>query len=281
MKFCNWAFIALLCVSSVTCCTSQPTALYTAAETVLQYDRSQLKRAFVFLKLDIKLKICAQLGDNEICQEGKETATASGFVIDRLDKSFDIITAAHFCTDHLGKIEKTRTIAGVDYRAVGESTLTITDYAGHVFIHEQNKIIAQDIRNNIDICMIRVNDVTSKLDILPAELADNPPAWGDYIFHVGAPHGTFAPGEPMIFLGVFIGRPNDRDVYIVSTYTLPGSSGGMIVDTRGQVIGMIIEYIPTVQPHGGNATTLTNIRQFICENVEQSRRPIFDCSNKT
>lgn len=262
------------------CCTAQPPVMQ-ANETVLQYDRSHLKRAFVFLRLDIELQACAyKEGELIQCQEGHAAKTASGFVIDKTDAHMSIITAAHFCKDHAGKVEREQTAGELQVRSTGESKLTIKDYAANTFTNDKITIIAQDPMTDIDTCLIQVDDPSlSDLDIMPVTLADMPPLWGDYIFHVGAPRGIYVQGSPLIFQGIFVGKPDDRDVYVVTSYTLPGSSGGMIVDATGRVVGMIHEYIPTIAPHGGRGATLPNLRRFICSNIDDARKHQFTCSN--
>ena len=274
-------FFSIVCVLFIIAsCTSQPTMYQLEQETTLQYDRSNVRRAFVFLLLDIDVEICAYKNDVELsCQRGHATKSASGFVVDKTDTHIDVITAAHFCDNHKGTIERDETAKGIRFHAKGESRLTIKDYAANTFTNDIITIIAQDTNDDIDICLLRINEPILELDIAPVVLASRPPVWGDYIFHVGAPMGVYKQASPMIFLGTFAGKPNDRDIYVVSSFTMPGSSGGMLINARGRLVGMVHEYIVAIKPHGGHAATLKNIRHFICANVKQQRQHIFNCKN--
>jgi len=271
--------VFLTCTALLACCTSQPPSHTSRPDqTVSRYDRSHLRLSFTTIAVDRKLEMCITVGGGKpVCNIMKDGFTASGVIVDKTPKHFDVLTANHICEDHVGTLEKTRRIGDVVYKGVGTTTIAVTDYTGHKFDKEITEVVGVDTSKDGDLCLVRVKENTDDLSIQAAQLANQPPRYGDSVFNVGAPHSVHSDSAPLIFHGIFAGSPDTRDIYIVTSYTQPGSSGSGVFTIDGKLFMMIHEYTPQLEHGAGKGATLANVRKFLCEHVIATSKPRFLC----
>lgn len=136
----------------------------------------------------------------------------SGAVIHRDDEGSYVLTAAHVCV-HDARTEM-----------LGITPLTQDTRAAYV--------IRVDLER--DMCILHVPGWQAENDI---DLGAKPDI-GDQVFSVSAPHGTVSETSVPVISGIFSGSWNGMNMY--SMTIAPGSSGGMIVNRRGQLVGMTI-----------------------------------------
>lgn len=228
--------------------------------------------------IDRRLKVCITPPDGpQICRTHPDAKVGSGVVIDKTPTHFDVLTAAHLCEDHVGKVAKSKNVNGMLIEAEGVTTLSVKDYSGYRFEASKAEIVKMDQGENVDLCLVRVHENTDDLSIAPVRLATTLPKYGDTIVNMAAPHGIRYDSAPLMFQGIFSGSPDDENVYLVTSYTRPGSSGSGVFTVAGKLFGMIHEYVPQLEHGVGRAVTLPTIRQFLCKNVVPTSKPRFHC----
>lgn len=109
----------------------------------------------------------------------------------------------------------------------GESEADIATLNREVF---RGKIIKK--HKGDDLCLIFVD----KLDLPHVQMADSSPQIGDYIYSISAPRGFTGEGYVPVTLGVYSGQKNGEDIYSMPISF--GSSGGMVVNQQGELIGV-------------------------------------------
>jgi hypothetical protein len=163
--------------------------------------------------------------------------------------SDNLVTAGHVCE------------AFMEYRAEGMGgdyyiTQLDSDFRPVEFKANEMQIMFSDVAN--DVCVIRY----SGHGLVPLKLAKEA-KFGETAYVIGAPLG---------FLGfIFDGRVVNTDMslsaklqhkVIVSSAATGGNSGGPVVNSRGEVIGMLIAGHP-VFDHFSICTGLDPIRQIL------------------
>jgi S1-C subfamily serine protease len=145
------------------------------------------------------------------------TMSGSGSGIRHGQKYTDILTAGHVC-------ELPEEVISLG----GKQKISLFNIEGEQFSGE---IYAIDYPN--DLCIIRIRE---KRPVL--RLAKRNPKSGDHVYSAGYPHGLYEPGLLHYFHGYFSGIDSIRTGYY-SFPASPGSSGSAIVDSRGNVVGVV------------------------------------------
>jgi hypothetical protein len=200
-------FILLLLLFSLLSCGTA-----NAKNVVL--DRA--RQSFLYLEKTISLEQC---GDHK-CLTHELNSMASGFIIKTNSEGAYGITAAHVCEAKIP--ETTPPIKHKStYRA---TTLSGNEYTAVV--------LASDIEH--DICLIYIEGLTGVPSIRVAPKAPEP---GDPVYNIGAPRGIYQPNMVPMFEGIYNGKAS-----LFAFYSLPanpGSSGSMIINTRGELVGVL------------------------------------------
>ena len=176
------------------------------------------RESFMHLYKTLKVKSC----NEGHCISLDFKSSASGFVVSKQKDGAFILTAAHFCEDSLPSYRKEDIIVSSTYKV---KSLYGNEYGG----------IVLDYKQDIDICLMFVEGVTT--DVKEIELASEPPEPGDKIYNVGAPLSIFGPNMVPILEGRFNGNIEKKAFY--SLPAAPGSSGSMIINDKGDLVGMV------------------------------------------
>ena len=84
-----------------------------------------------------------------------------------------------------------------------------------------------------DICVFRIPVITSHT----VKLAKSMPSIGSRVYLGAYPHGMYLPGTIPLFEGFYCGSEDTWSEYSVPV--APGSSGGGIVNSKGELIGIV------------------------------------------
>ena len=84
-----------------------------------------------------------------------------------------------------------------------------------------------------DVCIFKMP--YESVGVVP--LADKMPLIGERVYLGAFPLGVYEPGHVPFFEGFYAGKLNDKDSFTVPV--APGSSGGGIVNQRGELIGIV------------------------------------------
>jgi S1-C subfamily serine protease len=88
-----------------------------------------------------------------------------------------------------------------------------------------------------DLAILKVADSTFRLPQLPYRLSRTPVPLGDEVYTMGYPRNEIVYGKG--YISAETGFRGDSDSYQISVPVNPGNSGGPVIDSRGQVLGII------------------------------------------
>ena len=175
------------------------------------------RRGFLFLKKSVTLHQCGE----KKCSSMTSRSVASGFIVKVQERGAFAITAAHVCETPVPPA-KPPIKAKSSYMAV---TAEGKQYKANVLAYN----------SEIDVCMIYVENLNHGVEAV--KIAAVPPRIGQKVYNYAAPRGIFRPGVVILIEGRFNGISGG-----VAWYTLPaapGSSGSMIVNEAGELVGMV------------------------------------------
>jgi len=180
------------------------------------------RSSFLHLRKTLTVYKC----DEDTCSSTNYNSAASAFIIKVTNKGSYAITAAHVCEDEFSFLPKT--------------VKTSSSYIVQRLDGESFKATSLTYKIDIDVCMLFVNDLIK--DIKPVRIARLKPEPGERVYNLAAPRSIYMPNMVPIIEGRYNGDADDGDGNIVAWYTLPaapGSSGSMIVNKNGELVGMV------------------------------------------
>lgn len=175
------------------------------------------RKGYVFIKKTVILKKIAK----KKIEKGKMTSVGSGFVIKLTHKGAFIMTAAHVCVT-----SKEDLLPNVEAYDV----LKVETLDGRWF---NTRIIK--VNHVIDACMIFAEDLVSGIEEVP--LSDEAPKEGDKVYNIASPYGIHYKNVVPIFEGRYFGSSGFKSFYTFNA--APGSSGSMILNSKGELIGLL------------------------------------------
>jgi len=149
------------------------------------------------------------------------------------------ITAAHICE-------------GLDSSFISKLKAKRINKYGRS-IEEKIEPVILKINSEKDICLLSIPGLKAE----PLEISNNYPKAGDRVYMMGFPIGRAG----LISEGYFAGIDSDED-YMLSFSCGFGCSGGPVLNTRGEVIGVYLGYARNFK-HIGFSCTLSELRGFL------------------
>ena len=170
---------------------------------------------------------------------------ASGLAFKTYDDVTYILTADHFCEDFL---PDSADIFGFS------DMLYVEDYLGNTW--KDATVVASDPDN--DLCLVASKNMKSVKSI---KLSRQMPDMGEDVFAISEPLGIGPDGTALHFTGKFSGCDNNGTCYFSIPATF-GSSGSIILNDRGEMIGMIQQAVMMLQVMSIGVGT-EHIRRFL------------------
>mgnify|MGYP003650760723 CR=1 FL=1 len=173
--------------------------------------------SFVYLRKVLTVHRC----EDNLCTSVDLKYSASGYVIKIVDDGSFAITAAHVC--------ETADLPTVNPKDVSSK------YLAYRLDGEEYRASVLEYNMDIDACMIFIKDLTDGVEAV--KISRRAPKPGDKVYNIAAPLGIYKPNIVPILEGRYNGE--DENIALYSLPAAPGSSGSMIVNESGQLIGMV------------------------------------------
>tara|TARA_R110000824_G_scaffold3106_2_gene14241 strand:+ start:8501 stop:9196 length:696 start_codon:yes stop_codon:yes gene_type:complete len=171
--------------------------------------------SFVYLNKSLSLKSCKA----EQCVSVDIKSSASGYIVAINEEGSFVMTAAHFCEDN------------VPYKEVKISS----SFKAKRLDGERYDAKVLEYQSNIDACIMFVKKLTK--NVVPVKISNDRPEVGDRVYNIAAPLGIYSPNMAPILEGRYSGEVKGFSVY--SLPAAPGSSGSMILNSDGELVGMV------------------------------------------
>ena len=176
--------------------------------------------SFLLLRKTISVYRCGEDAKTS-CAPEKYKSLASGFVIETTPDGAFAITAGHVC-DTEYDLSK---MPNVEARAI---------YLVSRLDGEQFEARVLSYNSQLDVCMLYVKNL---IGVPAVVVSDRAPTPGDKVYNLAAPVGIYRKNMVPIIEGRFNGNASGLAWY--SLPAAPGSSGSMIVNSNGELIGMV------------------------------------------
>jgi S1-C subfamily serine protease len=218
--------------------------LFSCSSTLVHRETlSTARNSFLYIEKTLILHQCGKYQ----CLQHTAESLASGFVVKKTKEGSYGVTAAHVC-----EVDIPPTKPPIQHH----SSYVITTLDGEKY---KAMVLASDIKN--DICLFFVKDLIDT-SIIP--LARKAPLPGDRVYTIGAPRGIFSPGMVPMFDGIYNGNIGDMSFY--SLPANPGSSGSMILNEKGELVG-VLHSVYIKFPHIVLSSGFQETTSFIKDNI--------------
>jgi hypothetical protein len=182
------------------------------------------RESILRLQHNVMLQVCYTVDGKKNCSSSPAKFAGTGSVIHRNAVFGVVYTAAHVCKVELPPVPPEVTLEIIS------SNIVATDIYGVEYLL---KYLVSDPKT--DQC-IMVSTVPMNLRAIP--ISSIPPREGEKVYTLGYPLGLYAKNVVFIADGYFLGQWTKSQ----AAYNLiakPGSSGSPIVNSRGELIGLI------------------------------------------
>jgi len=206
-------------------------------------------RSAVYLEVQLETKLC--VSDKEqrkvICFDKTLKSSGSGVIVKKTSTGSYILSAAHVCLAEKGLPA---------FVNISKKTLISKDTFDETY---KTEILIFDEAN--DLCLLFAENLLSAPVV---KLSKEPPKIGNRVYSIGYPAGMHERNLIHKFTGFFSGykEVNGTIKSIYSVYSQPGSSGGMLVNENGELIG-ITQMINTKMPFYTISSTHLTLKWFV------------------
>ena len=204
------------------------------------------RKAFIYIRKKTSISKCLE----ERCMAMNFYSSASGFTVKVINDGSFIVTAAHVCVD--------RAPAGVVADKV-HSVYKVHRLDGKEYTAN---VLTYNIKN--DVCLMFANSLVENIESV--KISDLKPLPGEQVHNIAAPRGLFKPNAAPILDGRYNGMYNISDWYTLPA--APGSSGSMIINTSGKLVGMVHSVFINF-PFMTLSTEYEYLKTFINKNVNK------------
>lgn len=245
----KYLFLGFIILFNSTCTDNSRLIRYVKPQTdALNLQQNILPiDSFIKIARHFAVNVCVKVDDKEECELRFLHALGSGTIIKRSFKGTYILTAAHLCNLYVMDDLKEETEKEVKELKNGTNKVEYSlnlglDIMSAYDIDEEAylvSIVKMDDKN--DMCIL----FTPKLKNRPAvRISTEEPRKGARVYNIAAPQGIFAKQLVPIFEGFYLGNFMEEDDVgdiksAYSIYAKGGSSGSMVLNHYGELIGMI------------------------------------------
>ena len=206
-------------------------------------------KSFLYLTKILTIKKCGA----DSCEKPINLrSSASGYIVKIVREGAYIMTAAHVCDDSADSM-----------RVAGPKKIS-SKYFVYNSVGKKYRATVLAYDNKIDACMLYVQNLTENVEAVV--ISSIAPVPGDKVFNVAAPYGIWKPGITPLLEGRYNGEDDNVAAYTLSA--APGSSGSMILNERGELIGMLHSVFVRF-PHISLSVRYYDLKNFINHNLHK------------
>jgi len=176
---------------------------------------------FILVKKTLFINVCNKIINK--CKDDNFIGSGSGVVIRHRGTKSYILTAEHVCASALGKAPIFVEIS------LKETKIKLTNSRDKT---KAAKIFATDTKH--DLCILE----TERMNTPAIKISKRSPKRYDKVYNVAAPRGRWTKGNALFFEGYFSGYDEDDEATFILN-AMPGSSGSPIVNSHGQLVGIV------------------------------------------
>ena len=165
---------------------------------------------------------------DDVCREvEQQLSSGSGFTVARDRYGAYVMTAGHICESMAYDAFKVST--------EDKKTKVSIKFYGYTIDHKKYELHTVKVHKGLDLCMM----YSVNLKTVPLPIAVSLPAAGERIYNIAAPKDIMHMNAPIMIDGFYSGRDIKMGADIYTMIVDHGSSGSPILNSRGEVIGLI------------------------------------------
>tara|TARA_R110000824_G_scaffold1178_2_gene6327 strand:- start:4639 stop:5457 length:819 start_codon:yes stop_codon:yes gene_type:complete len=175
------------------------------------------RTSFIFIEKKLLLHQCGTFQ----CREKQMSSVASGFIVKITPHGSYGITAGHVCEN--------------SYPILQPPIQKLSNIFVLTLMEKKYRAVVLTYNMESDLCLLYIDGLTKGIKAL--DVSEDPPRAGDKVYNLAAPRGIFIENMVPIFEGRYNGEGSP-----FAFYSLPaagGSSGSMIINSDGEVVGMV------------------------------------------